>query len=272
MQLLHIQSDFVIKMMEHKLVDHPEIPGDIQPNTINAKEYIISMIAEQNMEILDEIQGLKTQLKEALDQLAVNAKNNQQENKKNASEQKVNKTKDNLGETKKDESKQNDRRNKNSNQKPSAPQNTPSPSTTTGNPSSTSPRPAPSRPTHFRKKKTSYLRNPKILFVGDSVAHNANFARVEKETKTRIRTVKAYSSVNDQRAKWPKKNYSDVTPKALVNTPEEDEYTHLVIAAPTVDISNIDTSNITEDVKAEMFKQMMTSSCQNMGYVSKHDF
>ena len=103
-----------------------------------------------------------------------------------------------------------------------------------------------------------------MLFVGDSVAHNADFASLEIATKTRIRSVKAYSSVNDNRARWPKKNITDVTTNALMNTREDDEFSHLIIAAPTVDISNIDTSKITEDDTAEVFKEKITASCQNV--------
>ena len=111
------------------------------------------------------------------------------------------------------------------------------------------------RPQHYKKKKTSYMNKPKVLYIGDSIAHNADFAHIEKESKTRIRTVKAYSSVNDRRAKWPKKNCTDVTQKALLNTREDDEFSHLVVAAPSVDISNIDASKVTVNDNVEVYKQ-----------------
>ena len=60
------------------------------------------------------------------------------------------------------------------------------------------------------------------------------------------------------------KNFTDVTPDAMMNTREEDEYSYLIIAAPTVDIINIDTSKVTEDDKAEVYKEKITASCQNM--------
>ena len=44
-----------------------------------------------------------------------------------------------------------------------------------------------------KKKTTPYLEKPKVLYIGDSVAHNANFAHIEKDTKSRI-TVKSYRS------------------------------------------------------------------------------
>ena len=93
---------------------------------------------------------------------------------------------------------------------------------------------------------------------------------MEKETKTRIKTRKAYSSARDNTARWPKKNVSDVAPEALVNTFEEDEFTHLVLAAPTVDITNLDTSKITTSDNTEVYKQMVVESCQNMFKVAEN--
>ena len=115
-----------------------------------------------------------------------------------------------------------------------------------------------------RSKRSKYLMKPKVLYIGDSVAHNANFNIVEAETNVRVRTVKAYSSVYDKKAKWPKKNVTDVTPSALMKTWEEDEYTHLVIAAPTVDISNLDTSKLGPLDNIEYFKQEVVMSCKNI--------
>ena len=41
----------------------------------------------------------------------------------------------------------------------------------------------------------------KVLYIGDSVARNADFNKVEIDNNIRIRTVKAYSSVKDDEAK-----------------------------------------------------------------------
>ena len=65
------------------------------------------------------------------------------------------------------------------------------------------------------KKKTTFLAKPKVLFIGDSVAHNTEFPTLENETNTRIHSFKTYSSVKDRRARWPHKNFADVTPAAL---------------------------------------------------------
>ena len=117
---------------------------------------------------------------------------------------------------------------------------------------------------HPRKKRSAFLMKPKILCVGDSVGHNANFAGVEKAVKCRIRTTRAYSSIEDKRAKWPKKNFADVTPLALKDTREDDPFSHLVLTAPTVDISNLDTSKLTKDDNIEALHQNILISCKNM--------
>ena len=57
---------------------------------------------------------------------------------------------------------------------------------------------------------------------------------------------------------------TDATPTALADTPEEDNFTHLILAAPTVDISNQDTSKLSEMDNIEVYKQKVMVSCQNI--------
>ena len=114
------------------------------------------------------------------------------------------------------------------------------------------------------RKRSKYLKKLKVLYIGDSVAHNANFSKVEKETNVRIRTMKTYSSVYTAKAKWPKRNMVDVTPAAVIDTREDDEYTHIVLNAPTVDITNLDTSKLTPTDNTEYFKQEVVVSCKNV--------
>ena len=56
-----------------------------------------------------------------------------------------------------------------------------------------------------QKKKSAFLEKKKVLYVGDSVAHNVNFPQIENKTSTRIRTRKAYSACFDTVAKYPQK-------------------------------------------------------------------
>ena len=123
---------------------------------------------------------------------------------------------------------------------------------------------ASSKSRSINRKKTAHLQKPKMLYVGDSIAQNADIALVERVTHSRIRTKKAYSSINDTRARWPHKNLTDVTPAALLNTYEEDKFTHLVLAAPTVDISNMNTEKLTKSDNIEVYKQKIAISCENV--------
>ena len=116
----------------------------------------------------------------------------------------------------------------------------------------------------YKKKKTAFLEKQKILYVGDSISLNVNFPKIESRTSTRIRTKKAYSAAFDTTAKYPHKNVVDVTKDALEDTPLDDKYSQLVIGAPSVDITNLDTSNVREKDNVEVFKQKIHVSCQNI--------
>ena len=61
-----------------------------------------------------------------------------------------------------------------------------------------------------------------MLFVGDSIANSVDIAKIEKETSSRIKTERAYSSIHDSRSRWPNKNFNDMTPEALANVHEGD--------------------------------------------------
>ena len=115
-----------------------------------------------------------------------------------------------------------------------------------------------------RRKKTKFLQKPKVLLIEDSIAENTNVALLEKESNTRIRTKKAHTAVYDKTARYSSKNFTDVVPDAMLEAHEDDQYSHLVLAAPSADITNIDASNLTVDGNIEVFKQNVQISCQNM--------
>jgi hypothetical protein len=100
----------------------------------------------------------------------------------------------------------------------------------------------------------------RILFVGDSIAHNLMFRDVEEVTNTTLKTAKAYSSVKDENARFSHKNVTDVTIKELKNS----AYDSLVLAAPTVDISNLDTSKPSTNDNTEDIKEKVIRSCKNI--------
>ena len=87
--------------------------------------------------------------------------------------------------------------------------------------------------------KSKYLSKPKVLFVGDSVAHTANLRKLEKSRKCRIRSLRAYSSVYDDLARFPEQNFKEVVSYNLDN-PGRENYDVLIVSCPTVDISNTD--------------------------------
>ena len=98
----------------------------------------------------------------------------------------------------------------------------------------------------------------------DSVSHNVDFASLEMHTKSRIQTIKAYSSVRNKAARLTDENITKVTAKALVNSQEHDDFMHLVLAAPTVDVSKLDTTNMSKNDDTSVLKQRATTSAKNM--------
>ena len=113
---------------------------------------------------------------------------------------------------------------------------------------------------NVKKCSTAYQRKPRVLLLGDSIAHNANFRAVEEFTHTTIKTSKAYGSVWDKDARFKHLNATDVAKNELGKA----HFDHLVLASPTVDITNMDTSNVKPEDSTKVFKQKVESSCQNM--------
>ena len=129
------------------------------------------------------------------------------------------------------------------------------------------PLPPPQRPTPQPQKtatqksmKTKYQSKPKILYVSDSVGRNVDFPKIEKEVKCTIRTTKAYSSALDMKALWPRSNFTDVVRDDLAKVPAN----VLVMSAPTVDITNIDTTKIKQSENTDVYQKMVHVSCVNM--------
>ena len=79
-------------------------------------------------------------------------------------------------------------------------------------------------------------------------------------TNITIKTAKAYSSVWDTSARFKEKNVKDVVKHEL----KDKSVNHLVLAAPTVDISNLDTRSVNPSDNTDYFKHKIEESCQNM--------
>ena len=86
---------------------------------------------------------------------------------------------------------------------------------------------------------------------------------IENFSKCRVRTARAYSSTNDKSARWPKYNFTDVVSYALAN-PGRDDFDVVVMSAPTMDITNMDTARQTPADSKEVFEQKAIASSQNM--------
>ena len=61
-------------MYEHKLVGHPEIPVAVHPKDANIKDMVLNLIAEQNVELMEEIIELKKALNESVEKLSAEIK------------------------------------------------------------------------------------------------------------------------------------------------------------------------------------------------------
>ena len=118
--------------------------------------------------------------------------------------------------------------------------------------------------TSMRKNRKSLFNScPKLLYVGDSVGYTASMRAVERFSNSRMRTATAYSSVHDSQAKWPKFNFTAVVENALKN-PGKDDFEVLVLSAPTVDITNMDTSKLISTDSIDYYQQKTIISSQNM--------
>ena len=87
-------------------------------------------------------------------------------------------------------------------------------------------------PQNKQEIKSTFNSKPKLLYVADSVGHTVSVKELENSSDYRIRTAKAYSSVYDDKARWPEANFTDFVKYALQN-PGRDNFDVLVLSAPT---------------------------------------
>ena len=297
-------SNLLTKMFEHRLDDHKEDTSDFISKHTVVKDMLINLIAEQNIEILQEFEQLKRGLKDSFEQLSEDVKILVDD----ATESKLKNIEDKLGIIGKNMENQT-LVTKNirdvlcqpktcSSSFPSPPTDIaaqppspyidavppphidagatqPSPSCdATRSPTpgiAAQPPPSPQRPvTTTKNRKSVFLSRPKILYVGDSIATNVNFRRLEEEFSSRIKTAKAYSCIYDKTSRWPQENIHTATEDALNFTNKDDKFTHLVLGAPSVDITNIDTSKLTPLDNIEVYKQKVLIACQNLLTVAEN--
>ena len=122
----------------------------------------------------------------------------------------------------------------------------------------------PPTPRTSSPRRSPFQCLPKVLYVGDSVGHTADLRKIERSHKCRIRSARAYSSTVDKKAKWPLRNFKDVVEENLMN-PGNENYDILVMSAPTVDITNLDTIKTSQDENEQIVKE----SCAHMFKVAQ---
>ena len=246
--------NFIVDMYEHRLSEHPESPMEFNSRKFTAKDMILNLLAEQNVEVAQDINEIKTETKGAFEKLSSEIRQCVTDTVKYAFKE-INDRLFNLERLKMAE-------NLPSPAAPSFTKRANSPPVSSSGPTSNPPIEPPKSVS--RRRKTKFLNKPQILYVGDSIAQKADIAYLERETQSRIRTKKAHSSVGDNGARWPHKNITEVTQEALVDTHEEDKFTHLIISAPTVDITNLNTRELSKNDNIEVYKQKVAISCENV--------
>ena len=104
-------------------------------------------------------------------------------------------------------------------------------------------------------RPTSYQARKRVLMVGDYVDHNTDFRTIEQVTNSTIKTVKT-----NKRNKKARFEHHTIIETEIANA----KYEHLVIAAPTEVITDLDTLSIKPDDSTEVFKHKVEESCRNV--------
>ena len=114
-------------------------------------------------------------------------------------------------------------------------------------------------------KPDTNIRN--ICIIGDSISGNVDHKVIENAVKSKVRSSRAYSSVNetcenDARCptKFPEKGFNNVISKELEKEPTD----VLIIQAGSVDISNFKTGGENATKFSEYFRQETIVSAENL--------
>ena len=133
-------------------------------------------------------------------------------------------------------------------------------------------KPAQPRNIHPRPQATqeSQKKN-KVLLIGDSISGNVDIKVLETAMNADIKAVKAYAAIFDnvgnvakKPARFPAKNFTDVTPAELQKEP----FDILLLQSGSVDITNLETRNKPEQ-NVEYFKQEVVYAAKNLFAVAE---
>jgi hypothetical protein len=279
--LCDFSASFVDQIWNHKLDQHTGEYFNVKTFDENErKNMLFSLVAEQNVELMEEIIKLKDCMKEVLEGFAHDVEDHLNDLKKDAKKQNIG-TANALSILTREVIKLQESTVKEAETSPTSAPPTSSSASTDPKASkipSYVPPPAskesktkvkakmPAEQKNHTKRKTVYQQKPKVLIVGDSLAHNSHFRKLEIVTNTTIKTAKGYSSVWDKDARYKHLNITDVTKNEL----EKDQFDHIVLAAPTVDITNLGTVNTKPGDDMERLKEKVRASCLNMFNVAEN--
>ena len=279
--LCEFSASSVDNIWNHKLDNHTGEYFNVKTlNNNERKDMLFSLIAEQNVELMEEVLKIKKGVKEVLKQFTYDVENHMNEIKDGVKNQNTQTANAIAVLTREVMTLQKGRQSapkaatSSSTTVPSS--QTPSPATRTTS-KTAAPAPEPVKPRAAgnskpaqhkaqKKVKTSYQLKKKVLLVGDSLAQNLHFPTLEMVTNTTIRTAKGYSSAWDKDARFKHLNITDVSRNELNN----EQIDRLVLAAPTVDISNLATNNIKPGDDTEYLKEKVRASCLNMLNVAEN--
>ena len=102
-----------------------------------------------------------------------------------------------------------------------------------------------------------------MLYIGDSVAQTASLRDLEFAQNCRIKSARAHVSIDDENSAGKQQTVAHVVKQSLVN-PGRESITTLIMAAPTRDITILDTSNLKQTDRTDNFQLKAKKSSQNM--------
>ena len=234
-------------MYEHKFNVHPDIDEDFKPQARaeDSKEFVLNLLVEQNMALLEEFNNLKEFIKDSFVQVSSDMKECLGNSKKET-EAGLQKHDDKIEEYL-------DKAVKKANQEVE--------DSKIKKESVIKTRIVP------KKSKNSKLN---VAWVGTSISNVLDHKKFEKDTNTNVNIVEAYGISEESQAtfpnhtiRFPHKNFENIVPEVL----DSHEVDVLVLEAGSMEISNIkvneammDTSKDIENYKKEWFQKVEDDS------------
>ena len=195
--LCGFRDNFVGNIWMHKIHKHDKSFQFNKSSGSTANDLMLNLLAEQNSNLMDEVNTLKNFIKEAFENFTNEFVNivkviQDDEQKKNMQ------IKEELSNLKKNVAL--------SDLKVVSPIQSVLPDL----PSSPEPIEQPRKTSQKKHTKTEYQKRKRVLIVGDSLVHSADFRRLERATNSTIKTAHAYSSASDNTARSKDNNIMDV--------------------------------------------------------------